>query len=109
MAHDVGIRPQARRDVVELATYIGRDNIEAANRFLLASARTFEFLATSPEIGAVYSTKNKRLVGLRVFRVNRFPNHLVFYLPQTKTIEIVRVLHGARDLDAALQDEKLTD
>lgn len=108
MAHDIGIRPQARRDVVELATYIGRDNVDAANRFLLASERTFDLLAASPEIGAVYSTKNKRLIGLRVFRVNRFPNHLVFYLPRTHTIEIVRVLHGARDLDAALLDEKLT-
>jgi len=57
MAHEIGFRPQARRDVVELATYIGRDRVEASNHFLVASARTFDFLATSPEIGTVYSTK----------------------------------------------------
>ncbi len=34
-----------------------------------------------------------------------FPNHLVFYLQRENGIEIVRIVHGARDLDAALRDE----
>ena len=74
MANKIDIRPRARLDVVELATHIGNDSVLTANRFLDASEATFEFLAHSPQIGAVYSTKNERLDGLRVFRVNGFPN-----------------------------------
>ena len=48
-----GIRPRVRLDVVEQATYIGKDSILAANRFLDASEVTFEFLAESPELGVV--------------------------------------------------------
>lgn len=58
MANSIGIRPQARLDVVELATYIGQDSEPAANRFLDACEATFEFLAISPQIGAIYPTKN---------------------------------------------------
>ena len=105
MAHKVDIRPRARLDVVELATFIGKDSVSAANHFLDASENTFGFLAKSPRIGAVYQTKNERLHGLRVFRVKGFSNHLTFYLETNNGIEIVRVLHGARDLDAALQVE----
>ena len=105
MDDQIGIRPRARMDVVELATYLGKDNVTAANRFLDACEATFEFLLNSPQIGAIYRTKNPRLVDLRVFRVKGFPNHLTFYLERANGIEIVRVVHGARDLDALLQDE----
>ena len=105
MDEKIGIRPQARLDVVELATYIGKDNITAANRFLDACETTFGFLLQSPQIGSLYRTKNPRLVDLRVFCVKGFPNHLTFYLERANGIEIVRVVHGARDLDTLLQDE----
>jgi toxin ParE1/3/4 len=99
------IRPRARLDVVELATYLGRDSATTASRFLDACDAIFKLLTDSPQIGGFYSSQNQRLAGLRVFRVKGFPNHLVFYLEQNGKIEIVRVLHGARDLDVALQDE----
>lgn len=105
MGSRADIRPRASLDVVEQATYIGKDNILAADGFLNASTALFEFLAQSPQVGAVYPTKNKRLPGLRVYRVPGFPKHLAFYLERSFGIEIVRVLHGARDLDAALRDE----
>lgn len=105
MDNRIGIRPRARLDVVELATRIGKDSVLAANQFLDSSKETFAFLAEHPRIGAFYPTKNERLPGLRVFRVRKFPNHLAFYLQRENSIEIVRVVHGARDLDAALQDE----
>ncbi|MDA1051909.1 MAG: type II toxin-antitoxin system RelE/ParE family toxin [Planctomycetota bacterium] len=105
MGDNVGIRPRARLDVVELATYIGKDSIAAANRFLDACEATFELLAESPRIGGIHLTKNRRLADLRVFRVRGFPNHLAFYLERISGIEIVRVVHGLRDLDAVLQDE----
>ncbi len=105
MPGKIGIRPRARLDIVDLAAYIAKDNAAAAERFLDACEATFEFLAGSPQIGEVYPTKNRRLSGLRIFPVRGFSNHLAFYLERSNGIEIVRVVHGARDLDAALQDE----
>ncbi len=102
MIHEIRIQSQARSDVVRLAVYIGRDSERAANRFLEATDKTFTMLARQPLLGAEYVTKNPRLNGIRVFRVKKFPNHLAFYFPREDGIEIVRVLHGARDLEAAL-------
>ncbi len=92
-------------DVVELAAYIGRDGVAAADRFLDACEATFELIAEAPHIGSIYPTKNSRLVNLQVLRVRGFPNHLTFYLERENSIEIVRVVHGARDLDTVLQKE----
>ena len=49
--------------------------------------------------------QERAAVHLRVFRIKGFPNHLAFYLERANGIEIVHVAHGARDLDAVLQDE----
>lgn len=105
MDDNIGIRPQARLDVVELAAYIGKENLKVADRFLDSCEATFQLLLESPQMGAIYPTKNPRLVDLRVFRVKGFPNHLAFYFERANGVEIVRVVHGARDLDALLQDE----
>lgn len=99
------IRPQARFDLVELATYIAKDSIDAASRLLDASEETFDFLAANAQAGAIYPTKNPRLDGLRVFQIRGFPNHLAFYFDRQSGIEVIRVLHGARNLTAMLNLE----
>jgi len=39
-------------------------------------------------------------VGLRAWPIDGFRNHLVFYRPTDEGVDIVRVLHGARDIEA---------
>ena len=102
MANEIRIQSRARTDVVELAVHIGRDSVLAANQFLDATDETFALLALHPFLGAEYATKNPRLKGIRVLRVKKFPNHLAFYFAREHGIEVVRVLHGAQDLDTAL-------
>lgn len=34
--------------------------------------------------------------------VHRFPNYLMYYVPTSEGIEVVRILHGARHLPSAL-------
>ena len=104
MASELRIRSRARTDIVELAVFIGRDSVGAADRFLDATDETFASLTEQPFLGAEYATRNPRLNGIRVIRVRGFPNHLAFYFVRTDEVEIVRVLHGARDLDAALDE-----
>lgn len=40
--------------------------------------------------------------GVRVFPVSRFKKYLVFYRPIQDGIEVLRVLHGARDIKGLL-------
>lgn len=89
-------------DIVELAAAIGEQSIPAADRFLDA---TTELLSSSPGIGGLYGSTNERFVGLRVFPVRGFRNHLIFYREREHGIEIIRVLHGASDVDAALVND----
>jgi toxin ParE1/3/4 len=42
-------------------------------------------------------------IDLRSFAVR---NHVIFYTPLPKGVEIVRVLHGARDLETVLRDDE---
>jgi toxin ParE1/3/4 len=97
------IKPQVYLDLDELAAWIQRDSPDAALRFLEQAEATFESLSEMPGIGSPYQVRNTRLQGLRCFAVRGFPNHLVFYLPVAGGIDVIRVLHGARDIPPLLE------
>jgi toxin ParE1/3/4 len=100
-------RPQAILDLVELADSIAaRTSLEAAVRFLNAAEQTMELLSQMPRLGALWESKRQSLAGLRCFPVTRFPNHVVFYKSIKEGVEIVRLLHGARDISALLEPEE---
>jgi toxin ParE1/3/4 len=56
----------------------------------------------TPGIGGVYERAPESMQGLRVSKVVGFKNHLIFYRIGQGMIEVVRVVHGARDLDELL-------
>jgi toxin ParE1/3/4 len=60
-----------------------------------------------PGLGSRYESDDARLAGVRVASVRGFRNHLVFYREFDKGIEVLHVLHGARDIDSAFSDELL--
>jgi len=100
------VRPAADTDLDDQAAYLAREaSLDIALRFYDAAAVTFEQIARMPGIGERRPTANPRLEGLRVWRIQGFEKHLIFYLPAADGIEIVRVLHGARDLDCLLESE----
>ena len=99
-------RPAALLDIEEHAWFIFQDNEEAGLRFPFACDATFERLLEAPHIGSARRFRHSRLAGLRQWPVQGFPNHLVFYLPIEDGIEIVRVLHGARDVEHILATEE---
>lgn len=98
----ITLRPQARHDIVDLAIYMADQSPDAAARFMDSAEHTCEFLRQNPQAGAFYPTENNRLTGLRVFQIHGFPNHLVFYQESANGIEVLRVLHGARNVDSVL-------
>jgi toxin ParE1/3/4 len=95
----------ALRDLDEQATFIQKDSPNAAIRFLAAADASFQRLASMPELGERQPFGRKELADLRVWQVRGFENYLIFYRPIEGGIEVVRVLHGARDIAAIFEDE----
>ena len=56
-------------------------------------------LVTLPFSGRMFSSENPRLNKLRFFPVTHpFEKYLIFYEPAKNGIDVVRTLHGARDI-----------
>jgi toxin ParE1/3/4 len=92
------------RDLDEQARFIQRDSPDAAIRFLAAAEASFQRLAAMPELGERLEFEHKELIGLRAWQVRGFENYVIFYRPVEHGVEIVRVLHAARDIAAILED-----
>src|SRR5262249_55547723 len=78
---------------------------ERAIRFLRAADATCATLAGMPGMGTLYEPDEPLYAGLRYFPIARHRNFLVFYRPLPDGIEVLRVLHGARDIAGALAEE----
>ncbi len=100
-------KPLVRIDLAGCYAYIWERSPDAAGRFRQAAEATFTALAKSPGIGEVYKVNNPRLEGLRCTNVRRFKNYLIFYLPIPGGIDVIRVLHAARDIRAILEADEL--
>ena len=102
---DVSKRPQVIRDLIELATYIAEDNLEASDRFLAAAETTFKQLGKMPGMGKPCQFSHPNLAGVRQQAIKGFKNYLVFYLPSDSGVEILRVIYGGRDIEAMLDED----
>jgi toxin ParE1/3/4 len=98
-------RPIVIRDLIQQATYIAEDNLEAGERFLVAAEETFQSLGRMPEIGKLCGFSLPQLSGIRQYPIKGFRNYLIFYRAIDSEIEVLRVLHGARDLEEILYDD----
>ena len=63
-----------------------------------------ELLAWMPEIGSIWESPHPFLSGVRVWPIRRFKNYLIFYRPIVGGIFVLRVLHGARQVDELLRE-----
>ncbi|MSV35883.1 MAG: type II toxin-antitoxin system RelE/ParE family toxin [Bryobacterales bacterium] len=72
-----------------------------------AVAQTCAVLLEQPHAGVPYDSGIVGLAGLRRFPVHGFENYLVFYVPHSVGIDVVRVLHGARDIGNMIAQEEL--
>src|SRR5438034_7796056 len=95
--------PAAERDLRELVRHISRNSPRAADRFIKAVEKTLVRLARMPEIAPRWEGPVASSAELRVWPVHGFKKYLIFYEPIPEGIDVVRVLHGSRDLDTLLQ------
>lgn len=84
----------AKADARDIWTYIAQDNPDAADRLLDRFDKLFRMLALQPLVG---KSVEELVPNLRFVPVG---NYLIFYRPAKDRIEIVRILHGARDITA---------
>lgn len=100
------VRPEADRDADAAAEYLAIEaNLDIAIQFLAALERAYLRLVEHSHVGVPVMAFEPRLSGLRFWPVPGFERYLVFYVPGPAHIDIVRVLHGARDLGPLFQDE----
>lgn len=71
-----------------------------ARRFLAEFEAALQILRRHPNLGSATTFRSGRLRNVRRWILPGFPNHLVYYGSTREEIQIVRVLHGARDLPA---------
>lgn len=94
---------QAKHDLASLSSFIALNNRRSAERFLAAAEKAFASLAAMPGMGAPWESANPRLADLRFWSIRGFENHLIFYRPVDGGIEVIRVLHGSRDIESILE------
>lgn len=97
------VRPAARNDQLDLAEYYDAEGGESlGNRFLQQCDAGFERLSQFPESGTLVRYKDPKLKGCRFILIPGFDKILIFYKARKDRVEIVRILHGARDIEEAL-------
>lgn len=99
MSYEIRKKPQAERDIEECFVFIGEDNLDIGVYFLVAVEESIEEIGRNPFIGKQRTFKSSQLQNLRMWMVKGFSNYQIYYTVKDETIEIIRVLHGARDID----------
>jgi toxin ParE1/3/4 len=97
--------PQAQVETIEAAFFISMDSPSAGERFIDAVEATLAQLKGAPGIGRAMELPHSQLAGIRFWSVRGFPNHLIVYRPVDDGIEMLRLVHGARDLPSLLTEE----
>jgi toxin ParE1/3/4 len=96
--------PQAGRDIDAIVEGIASDNIDAALRFYESVRTDANDLARMPGMGPLYGLRGP-FANVHFWPITRFRSYLLFYRPIPEGIEIVRILHGARDIPRTIHEE----
>lgn len=96
----VVVRPRALVDLADIWAYIAEDNVNHADKFAALIDSQFRALARQPHMGR---SRPELATNLRSFPVGHY---VIFYVPLPKGVEIIRVLHGARDIESVLHEEE---
>jgi toxin ParE1/3/4 len=90
----IRITPLAEQDLVEIWYFIAQDDPLAADRILDLLEDKYELLADNPHMGPARPDIAKEL------RYHPVGSYLLLYRIISGGIELVRIVHGARDLQS---------
>jgi len=93
--------PQALSDLLEIWSFIAQDSPQAADRVEETIFCACDFLSDSPLAGR--AREDLTPLPLRFWIVLPYSNYLIVYDPEKKPIQIIRILHAARDIPSILE------
>jgi toxin ParE1/3/4 len=91
------LTPAADQDLNDIWDYIATDNVEAADRVLSALEKAFQRLADGPALGHY----REDLADKR-HRFDSVFSYLIVYRWEANPLQIIRILHAARDVPRLL-------
>jgi toxin ParE1/3/4 len=94
------LTPEAQAHVDEIGAFIAEDSLEAALKVYDALEKSYEQLARMPEMGHTREDLTDR--ALKFWSVY---SYLVVYDPASDPLQIIAVLHGARDVERVLRHQ----
>lgn len=83
----------AERDLNDIFEYIKKDKPSAAVSLLERFDKSISQLASNPFLGIIPKDERLKNLGYRMLVVDPY---LVFYIVKTRTVQIRRIIHGAR-------------
>jgi toxin ParE1/3/4 len=89
----VRVLRRAQRDLIEIQTYVWRDNPAAAERLVEGLLQQIERLGDLPSRGALPKDLRLRTAGYRHIARGEY---LIFYKVLPTAVRVYRVLHGRR-------------
>ncbi len=96
-------RPDALADLRKIYDYIADDNPTKAGEFIETIRKKCHLIAKQPKIGR---SRPELHLDLRSFPIK---SYVIFYRILADTVEIVNVIHSARDIRSLLSDSDETD
>ncbi len=105
MSRVLDVTLRAKADLGEIYEFIGADSFGAADRFTVAAEQCFALLLQNPFLGRERPVRIPRLWGLRCFGIPGYRNYLVCYSVDADAVVVLRVIHGARDIEAVLEED----
>jgi toxin ParE1/3/4 len=97
----VVLTAEARNDLTEIGRYIRRDNPNRARTFVQEIADRCDELAT---MGRVFPVVPR--FATRGVRKRNYENYLIFYRITDDAVDVLHVIHGARDWERLLLPPK---
>jgi plasmid stabilization system protein ParE len=94
------LTPTAARDLAAIYDHIARDNLPAAGRMLQRFLDAFRKLADQPGMGHLREDLTDE-----PFRFWSVGAYLIIYRPDIEPLEILRVVHGSREIARLLEEE----
>jgi len=100
--YQVVVLPRTKRDAHDIDGYLAARNPAVADRFHENLQATLNLQAALATPGSPWISPNPALADLRWTRVKGFASYVIFLKVRGHTLDVVRVLHAAQDLEAAL-------
>ncbi len=105
MPFQIIINDEAHLDLIDIAYFISsRSDPDTAERVVKHILGTYTKLSENPGLGVIRDFGRPHLRAMRMIPVSDCPNYLVFFKVEDDQLQVIRVLHGARNIERLISD-----